>query len=68
MYCPLYCLDDQIVHLLLTMSKMKKPLNVSDGLKLVNDIIEGTIHQKNLISWKLKRNCYYKNKSDLGHV
>ena len=50
------------------MSKMKKHLNVSDGLKLVNDVIEGTIHQQNLISWKLKHNCYYKDESDLGRV
>lgn len=50
------------------MSKMKRLLNVSDGIHLINSCIKDTPLQKKLIDWKLKYKIYSKNYSDLGMI
>ena len=67
-YCPLYRAEHKFVKLILVMSKMKRSLNVSDGLNLINDIIAGTELQKQLIEWKKLHHCYYQSEIDLGKV
>ena len=49
---PLAPLESKIVDLILCMSKLKRSLTCSDGLRLINELIEGTVYQDKLIEWK----------------
>ena len=53
---PLTDIEDDVVALILAMSKCRQSLNVSQGLQLINDIIFKTQHQKKLITFK-ERHC-----------
>ena len=53
---PLTGIEDDVVALILAMSKCRQSLNVSQGLQLINDIIFKTQHQKKLITFK-ERHC-----------
>ena len=68
MFRPLLFVEDDIVKMFLSVSRMRCPLNMSNGLNLINDLIAGTIHQTQLIQWKLKHNIYYENENELGRV
>ena len=65
---PLLPIEQEIVDLLLCMSKIKRALTASDGLRLINELIDGTEVQKRLIEWKTKMKTPYKHHSDLGRV
>ena len=65
---PLHSIEQNIVDLLLCMSKVKRALTASESLRLINELIDGTNVQKDLISWKIKKKIYTKNESDLGKV
>ena len=67
-FSPLYFIEDQIVQLCIVMSKLKSSLSVSEGLSLVNELIENTPIQQSLIDWKKLHNTYHKDPSDLGKV
>ena len=67
-YCPLVKIEQKIIDLLLCMSKIKRSLTVSESLKLINELIDGTKMQQCLIDWKIKHKIYYKSIDDLGRV
>ena len=43
---------------ILTAFLVECPLNVSETIALMNDLIDGTEHEASLIEWKMKRNMY----------
>ena len=65
---PLHDLEKDIVSLIICMSKMKRSLRTSDGLRLINDLIKGTDKQKELIEYKIERKIYGVNQSAYGSV
>ena len=65
---PLIMIENKIIDIMLCMSKIKRALTVSEALRLINELIDNTPIQQELISWKLKMKIYYKNKKDLGTV
>ena len=67
-FCPLILWEDRFVECFLCMSHMKRPLNVSDGLRFINDAIAGTIMQQWLKEWKIKHHIFYKDDDDFGKV
>ena len=50
------------------MSKIKRSLTVTEALRLVNDLIDGTEIQNMLIQWKIKHRIFYNDIKDLGTV
>ena len=50
------------------MCQLKRSLTCSDGLRLINELIEGTQIQKDLIEWKKQKKTYCKSEEDLGKV
>ena len=65
---PLIAAEEKFVQMILAMSKMKRSLNVSDGLNLINDLIAGTELQTKLIEWKKFHRIYHTDVADLGIV
>ena len=65
---PLLPVENEFVSLILCMSKIKRALTVSEGLRLINELIDGTEIQQQLIAWKIKRKIYCHNEIDLGRV
>ena len=65
---PLLPVEFEIVQLLLCMSKLKRSLTASDGLRLINELIDGTSIQDRLIQWKIKKKIFFKDPIDLGRV
>ena len=51
---PLLPIEQEIVDLLLCMSKIKRALTASDGLRLINELIDGTEIQKQLVEYKMR--------------
>ena len=49
---PLIAIELKLLSMILCMSNIKRSLNVSDGLKLANDLIEQTDTQIKLREWK----------------
>lgn len=56
---PLADIEDTVVSIIIKMARIRQSLTPSKGLKLVNDMIEGTDTQTKLIKWKEahKSNC-----------
>ena len=65
---PLQNVEKHFIHILLCMAKINKSLRPFESLQLINDCIEGTPVQQELIKWKLRRNIYFESTTDLGHV
>ena len=65
---PLLEIEDELVDLILCMSKIKWSLSVSEGLHLCNQLIADTDIQKKLIDFKLSRNIFSEVPEDLGTV
>ena len=65
---PLLFIEQEIVDLLLCMSKLKRSLTASESLRLINDLIDGTHIQRELIEWKRKKKMYHKSQDDEGKV
>jgi hypothetical protein len=49
---PLFGIEQNIVDLLIILGKTGSPVPMSHGIKLINEMIDGTIHQKRLITYK----------------
>ena len=67
-HCPLIFIEDQIVDILLCMSKIKRALSVAEGLRLINELIRKTEIQQRLIDWKIAHRIYTKKPEDMGRV
>ena len=65
---PLLEIEDELVDLILCMSKIKRSLSVTEGLHLCNQLISDTDIQKKLIDFKLNRNIFTESPEDLGRV
>ena len=63
---PLLPIENEIVELLSCMNKLKQSLTASDGLQLINELIDNTPFQQRLKEWKTKKQIYYKDSYDLG--
>ena len=50
------------------MSKLKRSLNCTEGLRLVNELIDGTPMQDRLIAWKKHKQIATTSEDDLGKV
>ena len=61
-------IEDRLVELLLCMSKIKRSLTASEGLRLANELIAGSEIQHRLILWKIKKNIYHSNPLEMGTV
>ena len=66
--CPLKKVESQFVFILLCMSRLNMSLRPFESLTLINECINGTSVQKELIEWKLKRKIYFSSADDLGKV
>ena len=66
--CPIIKIEKKIIDLVLCMSKIKRSLTVSETLNLINELIDGTEIQVELIQWKLDHKIYYSENSPLGTV
>jgi len=62
---PLLPIEPTIVQIIIQLSCIYQCNNPSQGLMLINSIIEGTPAQSDLIEWKLKIGCF---RSDLGRA
>ena len=60
--------EDKLVALLLCMSKIKRSLTSSEGLRLANELIEGTAVQQQLVQWKMNKKVYNRDMGALGTV
>ena len=65
---PLIAIEREVVNLLLCMSKLKRALTVSESLKLINELIDGTEMQQKLIKWKKAKKMYHTSEEDEGKV
>ena len=65
---PLHRIEDNVISLIITMSKLKRSLKSSEGLKLINDLINNTQIQQDLINWKRSRRISNKNGEYTGTV
>ena len=62
---PLAGLESDVVEVIIMMASIRQPLNPSQGLALLNSMMEGTCHQEKLIRWK---KVYHPDSTDLGYV
>jgi hypothetical protein len=53
---PMLEVETYLVELILKLAEMRQPITTSQGLQLVNSLINGTSIKKHVIEWK-KRNC-----------
>ena len=67
-YSPLFAIESKIISLIICMSKIKRAMTCSEALRLINELIDGTETQKQLIAWKLKMRIYFTVPQDLGRV
>jgi hypothetical protein len=49
---PLYAIEEDLVNIFILLGKIGSPVCCGHGLKLINDMISGTIHQKRLVQYK----------------
>jgi hypothetical protein len=52
---PLHAVEEDFVNIFIMLGKIGSPVSCGHGLKLINDMISGTIHQKRLIQYKKDR-------------
>ena len=65
---PLKYIENDVVNLMVVLSKCRHPLDAASGLKLVNALIAGTKHQEMLIDFKRKLNIPGITDAELGRV
>jgi hypothetical protein len=64
---PMEDIESHLVAVNLQLENMKQPLSASEGWRLANSLIKGTIYQDNVIEWKKKNLLENWNKDgDLG--
>ena len=49
-------IEPYIVEVLIQLSRLGRPINVTTGLQLANSIIAGIEHASNILAWKQKHN------------
>ena len=65
---PLKPIEKKILVLIKCMNNIKHSLSLTDGIDLVNDLIHNTPIQQRLIDWKISKNIYHKDMSQLGKI
>jgi hypothetical protein len=65
---PLADIEQVFVDLCRGMGKIRQPLTVMESMVLMNSLIDGTVYQKRLIEYKLRRGSQEMNNDDLGKV
>ena len=65
---PMVAIEPKLIKMILCMSNIKRSLNVSDGLKLANDLIKDTDTQLKLSNWKKLRKIHHNNLEDYNKV
>jgi hypothetical protein len=64
---PMEDIESHLVVVILQLESMKQPTSASEGLRLANSLIKGTIYQDKEIEWNLKKLYENWNKDgDLG--
>jgi hypothetical protein len=53
---PLRDCEDRIVQFIVQLGKIGSPLSCGQCIHLINDLIDGTVHQERLIQWKVRQN------------
>ena len=61
---PLQIYEHEFVQVMVKMAKMRQALSPSEGISLINNLIEGTQAQKDLIAFKEK--CLFGDSSAVG--
>jgi hypothetical protein len=51
---PLQDCEEDIVDIIIKLGKIGSPVSCGEAIFLINDLIDGTIHQKRLVEWKLQ--------------
>jgi hypothetical protein len=64
---PLHGVEDDIVNLLIILGKIGSPVPTGHGVRLINEKIDGTVHQKCLIAYKKSRG-FGQSEEELGQV
>lgn len=67
-FSPLAVIENDLVDIIVCMSKIKRSLTVSEGLYLCNQLIADTEIQNKLIDFKISRNIFAEKMEDLGKV
>ena len=65
---PLHSIEPRIVKVLIQMSLIGESLTPSKDITLINDLIEGTSHQKKLVDWKMVHTKVTESKQQLGQI
>ena len=55
---PMIAIEPYIVDLIIQLSKMRSPVNVTTGLQLANSLIAGTSFEAELREWKIRHNIH----------
>jgi hypothetical protein len=59
---PMLSLEPYIVELIIQLSRMRSPINVTTGLQLANSLIAGTQIMHDVLQWKVKHNVHARQK------
>ena len=65
---PLEKIEEKVITLILTMSKLKCSLRSNECIKLINDLIKGTQVQAELLEWKKLRKTINKDGTYTGTI
>ena len=65
---PMQEIESKILQLILCMSNIKRSLTSSEGLMLVNDVINGTVTKDKLIEWKKTHKIYHSPGTDIASL
>jgi hypothetical protein len=52
---PLRDFEDRIVELIIQLGKIGSPISCGQAVHLINDLIDGTVHQQRLVQWKMQQ-------------
>jgi hypothetical protein len=64
---PLYAIEKDIVDLLIILSKIGSPVSRGNAIRLINEMIDGTIHQQRLKTYKKSRG-FQQSEKEMGCV
>jgi hypothetical protein len=64
---PLFGIEKDIVNLLIILGKIGSPVPMGHAIKLINELIDGTVHQKRLIEHK-KKNSSNQTEEEMGCI
>ena len=66
LYSLLLDLEPAAVAVIIKMDRIRHSLQSSDGLRLINSMLQDTTTQEKLVNWKLKYSHYQDNIGDIG--